>query len=168
MKLLILLFVITFIFLCSFVRADEIDDLIPFIIQVESGGNPNAVSGAGAIGLMQITPIVYLGFSQEHRGKDTRGLIRKTKFMKLFSKYEAANGPYMINLYIPEFNKYVGEWYLRRLKDHYLKDNYTIERMLHAWNGGITRLRKLNYDCSKMPQESREFSKKVLKLYEKQ
>ncbi|GAH13902.1 unnamed protein product, partial [marine sediment metagenome] len=71
------------------------------------------------------------------------------------------------DLFVPEVNKGVGTWYLRRLKDHYLKDNYTIERMLSAWNGGITRLRRLNYDCSKMPKETRNFVKKVLRLYKK-
>ncbi len=70
------------------------------------------------------------------------------------------------DLFDIEKNIFIGKWYLRRLKNHYLKDDYTIERMLHAWNGGITRLRKLDYDCSKMPRESREFSKKVLRLYE--
>ena len=42
--------------------------------------------------------------------------------------------------------------YLRRLKDHYLKGVYTEERILAAYNGGITRLKNVNYDISKMPR----------------
>ena len=160
MKLLILLFVITFIILCSFVGADEIDDLIPFIIQVESGGNPHAVSNRGAIGLMQITPIVLKEWNKH------LCFITYTDGTEV--KWWEYNCNKPKDLFNVDTNIKIGEWYLRRLKDHYLKDNYTIERMLHAWNGGITRLRKLNYDCSKMPRETRNYVKKVMALYEKQ
>ena len=131
---------------CNPIFADEIEDIIPAIIKVESGGNPHAVSKAGAIGLMQITPIVLKEYNQHYT---------------YFLTYTMEDMKY------PFANKVVGYWYLRRLKDHYLKDNYTIERMLAAYNGGITRLKKCNYDISKMPVETRQYVKKVMRLYKK-
>lgn len=128
----------------SICQADEIDDLIPYIIEVESHGNPTAISLAGAIGLMQITPIVLKEFQE--------------------TEFPAGN---IWDLFNAEKNVFLGTWYLRRLKDHYLKDHYTIERMLAAYNGGITRLRKVNYDINKMPHETREYVKKVMKLYQR-
>lgn len=132
-----------FLLMANGAWADVIDDLVPAIIQVESHGNPNAVSPAGAIGLMQITPIVLREFKQ------TLGYGKGFDF----------------DLYNAQVNVIIGTWYLRRLKDHYLKDKFTIERILAAYNGGITRLRKVNYDVSRMPKESREYVKKVIKLY---
>ena len=133
---------------------DDLNDLIPAIIEVESGGNPNALSEDNCRGLMQISEIVFKEY------KDI-----------------ASHGPWAILspvnywddvtvLYKPEINKHIGRWYLRRLKDHYLKENYTIERLLAAYNGGITRLKEVNYDINKMPLETRKYIKKVLKLYE--
>ena|SRR3990167_3815804 len=122
-------------------RADEIDDLIPAIIQIESGGNPRAVSPKGAIGILQITPIVLEEYNQVEK--------------------RIIKGP----LFDPQVNIEYGQWYLRRLKDHYLKDKYTIERMLAAYNGGITRLRDVNYDVSKMSSETKNYVKKVMQIY---
>lgn len=137
---------------------DEILDLIPAIVQVESGGNPNAVSKAGAVGLMQITPQGALAEWNKYGPVQIQvtsgGWIEHQELLN------------RDDLFDPRINVIVGEWYLRRLKDHYLKDEYTLECLLCAWNGGITRLRKLNYDCGKMPRESKTFTKKVLKLYE--
>src|SRR3990167_9498323 len=82
--------------ICGQARADEIDDLIPAIIQVESSGNPNAVSKAGAIGLMQITPIVLKEYNQHAPSGFLCG----------------------IDLYNPYDNKAIGAWYLHRLKEH--------------------------------------------------
>ena len=173
-----------------FVYADEIDDIIPAIIQIESSGNPNAISHCGAVGLMQITPIVLQEFNL------------KTKHAYPLS---------MTDMLSPEWNKFVGTWYLRRLRDYYLKDiaiAYVCNRQTHiiraysacvekngvrnfgvvdntdiswaeletseevelalvcaAYNGGITRLRKCKYDINCMPKETRNYVKKVMKLY---
>jgi soluble lytic murein transglycosylase-like protein len=122
--------------------ADEIKDVIPAIIEVESRGNPHAVSPCGAIGLMQVTPIVLEEINTAY-GTNIK----------------------LIDLTDPIVNKYVGELYLRRLKDHYLQERYSVERMLAAYNGGIGRLRKCSYNINKMPRETREYVKKVMKLY---
>ncbi len=143
--------------LIGIVRADEIDDnLISAIIQVESGGNPNAVSSQGAIGLMQITQIVFEEWDIEK--SDFANSCAWNPPCRLCKKP-------IIDLYNPKDNIRVGTWYLSRLKYYYLKENYTIERLLAAYNGGITRLKKCNYDVSKMPKETREYVKKIMKLY---
>ena len=155
----ILLIYCLFVLLCKACFAEEIrwDDLIAVIIHCESAGDGTAVSDKGAIGLMQITPIVLLEFKETHRGLNRPKVADELNFPIV---------PTSVDLYNPDFNKYVGTWYLKRLRDHYLKENYTLERLLCAWSGGITRLRKLNYDCSKMPYESREFTRRVLRLYD--
>ena len=137
--------------LAGWAIGDEIDDLIPAIIEIESGGNPHAVSPAGAVGLMQLSVLVV----EEYAEIEDRFYLDAAPGFVVQRWYDKR--------YIPSWNLMVGEWYLRRIRDHYLKENYTVERLLHAWNGGITKLRKYNYDCSKMPKESREFSRKVLK-----
>ena len=145
------------------VQADGLnwDRLITALIEVESGGDPNAVSKAGAVGLMQITPIVLSEYSQ---------FLSKNGVTEIYAPDGSLFSVplYMPNLYNSSLNKIIGTWYLKRLKDHYLKDSYTLERLLCAWNGGITRLRKHGYDCSKMPRESINFSRKVMRLYKAQ
>lgn len=150
---------------CELVRADEIDNLVPYIIEVESGGNSRAVSPAGAIGLMQITPIVLEEYIQNKEWGMYITDFETGVWYDIDGKNPNVPPLTMKEMTIGNINIRIGTWYLRHLKDHYLKDKYTVERLLCAWNGGITRLRKLNYDCSKMPKESREFTKKVLRLY---
>ena len=139
--------------ICGPAQADEIDDLIPAIIEVESGGRANAISPKGAIGLMQITPIVVKKFNEYH--------------------YKTMEIPKMADLYLPvtqndlfiaDKNKFIGTWYLRHLKDHYLKDHYTIERLLATYNMGPTRLKKLDYEWWRI-KETKNYVKKVLALY---
>lgn len=180
--------------------ADEIDDILPFVIQVESSGNPNAVSKDGCVGLMQVSPIVLIEYTNVMGGN------------RLLPYYHYED------LFDPEINVKIGTWYLRRLRDHYLTDkkiqqhlNYMAKKenwlikdnppisicgypcglgitifmndtgnskwanttdiklalILSAYNGGPTRLKKVNYDISKMPEETRDYVRKVMKLYKK-
>ena len=172
-----------FIYLISPCLADDIDDIIPFIITCESSGNPNAVSKAGAIGLMQITPIVLEEWNWEHptfgdyrawlwvnRNKlltengytDSFGSMRlmygaddlskldyepsdwsiKAEDLKKWKGKPKPKGYEYLNISgIPQWTTYkpkqlfdkninmkIGEWYLRRLKDHYLKDVEVLEQ----------------------------------------
>ena len=130
------------LFFCQNSFSQDIDNnLIQAIIQVESGCNPNAYNPCSqARGLMQITPIVRSEYLQFNKGCP--------------------------QYYNSEDNINMGYWYLLRLKDHYLKDKYTIERLLSAYNGGITRLRKLDYDVSRMPKETRDYVRKVMRIYQ--
>lgn len=151
-----ILFLFCLLFAMSQVRGAEIDDLVPFIIQVESSGNPNAVSKAGCIGLMQISSIVFREYCQEEVG-DKIGI---------FTNYISNK------LYNPQINITIGTWYLHRIKKHYLKidgkDYYTIERMLASYNGGPTRMRRLlrqGKDWQDMPRESVNYVRKIMRLY---
>lgn len=139
----------------------EVDKkLVDAIIQVESSGNPDKVSKAGAIGLMQITPIVLKEFNDREYNPEHYFICgQDVSFVKPILPKES--------LFNKDVNKSVGTWYLKRLKDHYLKDKYTLEHLLAAYNGGITHLRKCGYDVNKMPKETREYVVKVMKEYNK-
>ena len=98
-----ILLVICMMLLAGINWADEIDEILPYLIQVESGGNPNAVSNKGAVGLCQITPIVL----EEYNNHNPSGW----------------NPQYNIGvLYDNQMNVGIALWYLTRLRDHYLKD----------------------------------------------
>ncbi|OGM12531.1 hypothetical protein A2V80_00870 [Candidatus Woesebacteria bacterium RBG_16_39_8b] len=112
---------------------------------MESGGNPLALSEDNCRGLMQISEIVF----NEWKRKE-------------LSAGQKCNYTFE-DVYRWTLNKIIGERYLRRLRYHY--NCYTLEQILAAYNGGITRLRKCNYDISKMPRETRDYVRKVMKLY---
>ena len=152
--------------LCQISNAEDLDwgKLIPAIIQIESSGNCNAFNEkSGAVGCMQLTYPCIKEYANEHdlstRSGRRGNVMIGTQSDRFTQSFESAN-------YIHRNNIKIGTWYLRRLKDHYLKDNYTLERLLAAYNGGITRLRKVDYDVKKMPRETRAYVKKVLKIME--
>ena len=121
--------------------ADEINDLIPRIVMAESSGNPHAISKANCRGLMQISEIVL-------------------------REYNQCNGTsYLPNrLFDGTFNMNVGEWYLRRLKTHYIPpDKYSVELLLSCYNVGPTHMRKKDWDWMKAPEETLKYIQKVLK-----
>lgn len=144
--------------LSPLVWADEIDDLVPFIIQVESNGDRYALSKDNCRGLMQVSEVVLNEFYNIHLGQSVPQNLINAGII---------GDKTVLDLYNPVFNKYVGSWYLHRLRDHYLKENYTIERLLAGYNGGITRLKQCNYDVSKMPKETRNYVHKIMRLYRK-
>jgi len=116
------------------------DKIIDAIISVESGGNPNAVSKKGAIGLMQIMPKTARnpGLSM---GK---GIDPKT-------------------LSDPVVNRKFGTEYFSRLVKRYSGD---VDKALAAYNGGyglVDRLIKEHGEqyLSKMPKETRDYVRKV-------
>lgn len=144
---------------------DEIDDLIPFIIKVESNGNPNAVSPQGCVGLLQVNPNGALKEYNEVRTGEWATNNPPISDMRYFppappQKYQIAD------LFDIKINIKVGTWYLRRLKDHYIpQDKYSIDLLCACYNAGPTRMRKVNWDISKAPKETRSYVRKVLKLY---
>ena len=83
------------------------------IIQVESEGNPNAVSG-NSVGAMQITPILV---------KDCNDILKKKKSKKRFTmadRYSVAKSKEMFLL----------------IQSHYNPEN-SIEKAIRSWNGGV-------------------------------
>ena len=83
------------------------------IIQVESEGNPNAVSGK-SVGAMQITPILV---------KDCNDILKKQKSSKRYT---------MADRYSVEKSK---EMFLI-IQKYYNPEN-NIEKAIRLWNGGV-------------------------------
>ena len=83
------------------------------IIQVESEGNPKAVSG-NSVGAMQITPILV---------KDCNEILKKKKSKKRYTmadRYSVAKSKEMFLL----------------IQSHYNPEN-SIEKAIRSWNGGV-------------------------------
>ena len=83
------------------------------IIQVESEGNPNAVSGK-SVGAMQITPILV---------KDCNDILKKQKSKKRYTmadRYSVAKSKEMFLL----------------IQKYYNPEN-SVEKAIRSWNGGI-------------------------------
>jgi soluble lytic murein transglycosylase len=85
--------------------------LLAAVIYRESGFDAGAESGAGAIGLMQLTPDTAKGIALRTGG----------------GRFQVSD------LYDPELNVRYGSWYLRHLLDSYDGD---LRRALAAYNGG--------------------------------
>ncbi len=92
--------------------------LLAAVIYTESKFNPDARSGAGAIGLMQLLPDTARGIAIRTGG---------TKFV-------------VDDLYVPELNVRYGAWYLRHLLDRY-GDERTALAAYHAGQGNVDRWR---------------------------
>ncbi len=83
------------------------------IIQVESEGNPKAVSG-NSVGAMQITPILV---------KDCNQILKKQKSKKRFTmsdRYSVAKSKEMFLL----------------IQKYYNREN-NVEKAIRSWNGGV-------------------------------
>ena len=83
------------------------------IIQVESEGNPKAVSG-NSVGVMQITPILV---------KDCNDILKKQKSKKRYTmadRYSVAKSKEMFLL----------------IQKYYNPEN-SIEKAIRSWNGGV-------------------------------
>ena len=83
------------------------------IIQVESGGDPKAVSG-NSVGAMQITPILV---------KDCNNILKKQKSKKQYT---------MNDRYSVEKSK---EMFLI-IQKYYNPEN-NVEKAIRSWNGGV-------------------------------
>ena len=142
-KILFLILAFLLIPSCAYaLETPDWDKLVRAVIHCESSGRPHVVSEAGAVGLMGITPIVLKEWNNNHRA------IPDENIGKLFE---------------PRFNVEIGTWYLKRLFHHYKCT--TIEEIAMAYNFGITRCKKINFDLSKTCRETRNYVKKIKELY---
>lgn len=129
-------------------KAQDIDNkFIDAIAKVESNHTPSAFNArSGAIGIMQITPIVLKEYNLHNR--------YKYKPEELFDL---------------RVNTIVGSWYLRRIVSHYFtvyKIPDTPDNICIAYNWGIGNLRKWlrnGSDYSKLPRETSDYISKVRK-----
>lgn len=169
----ILLWLICFLVIFGAVklaRAEDInwDTLIPAIIQVESSGNPNAFNkNSGAIGLMQITPIVLKEYN-EINGHYVE--IRTGEFNTYEDVAKKLNRITYEQLYDEYINIKIGTWYLNRIWEHYLphyKLDQTLENLCIAYNFGIGNLVKYRQGTTKLPLETKNYIKKVNYLLRK-
>ncbi len=209
---------------CVVGNADEdiISQILPYLIAQESNGNPNAIGKAGEIGICQISPIVLREYCRQKDFEFLCLYLGTEKYDLYFGDYffccpEHGNlGPTYRSMRHPEYNKRVALSYLRRLRDHYLKDvecyiyggsfsvftkendfpyspvktsasvsmwdffgkreysenwsdisgeEYKLMLVLSAYNAGITKLRRNNYDINKMPASTRKYVRDIMRAY---
>ena len=138
----------------------KFQDLINALIQRESRGDPSAVSGKGAVGLMQIMP--------QHAG-DLHGTSAPSIFDEARSRgfdvpdesVDTARGLLMD----PVLNQALGDPYLRDLMREY---SGNIDLALTAYNAGPTTMRNVlaaGRDIPSMGQEAREYAGHIRDLY---
>lgn len=116
------------------------------VIQQESAGNPKAVSGAGAVGLMQLMP-------------ETAHDIAKAMNI---ADYDLKD---------PETNRKMGEFYLNLLLDMF----ENVELALAAYNCGMGRVKKLiklhgnSWESIKFyaPKETQDYVTKIMRNYDR-
>lgn len=131
------------------------DKLVNAVIQVESNGNSNAHNKkSGAIGLMQITPIVL---------KEWNELYWKKKIAKQTKIYAPFRIEHMTDM---KANIDCGTWYLRDRIPQMLKYYHkpiTLDNLLISYNAGISYVIK----NKPLPRETRQYLKKVKAIYQK-
>jgi soluble lytic murein transglycosylase-like protein len=108
------------------------------IIDIESRGNPKAISPCGARGLMGIMPCTLKEWNQAHPKQ-------KYNFDQMFN---------------PEINVQVGRWYLEQRVPFFLKYfkiEDTIEHRIASYNCGIGRLKAEEDHGKILPKETRNY-----------
>ena len=143
--------VITFLIIILWVviaNAEEPDwnEIVPIIIQIESSGNPNAISEDNCRGLMQISEMVLKEYNQNYIRN--YGNIPNEKFY-----YD------LEDLFDPYINKRIGTWYLKRIWNHYLQGIGTIDDLLICYNFGYGNWLKYKQGKIKLPKETRNYLK---------
>ena len=128
----------------SCAKAEMID--INAIIQIESSGNPYAVSKDNCIGLMQISEAVR----QEYNYNKTPS--------QMMSKHD---------LFCPAYNVGIGVWYInirisQLLRTYHLPD--TVENRLIAYHDGIGNLVKYRQGKRNLGPAMKGYLKKYAKL----
>ncbi len=119
------------------VQAVQID--MEAIKQIESGGNPEAVSSTGARGLYQIMPITLKAYNQRHKAEYSEN-----------------------DLFNPSINEKIARWYLEiRIPEllRYYNLEVDLVNVLWSYNAGIGRVRN-----GIMPEETERYIKKYMEV----
>src|SRR5690606_28483060 len=120
------------------------------LIEQESGGNPNAVSPKGAIGLMQVMPRTAVDISKALGD----GLLDKNMTDERIASIISN----------PVVNQRYGEYYLKDMIRRFAPRG-GLEAALIAYNGGPERAKKWiesGFDDSVLPKETRDDYKTVM------
>lgn len=118
------------------------------LVTQESGGDANAISPKGAIGIMQVMPGTAIDIAKDLKDKN---------FNPKWNAQEITQ--YLSN---PTINQRYGDYYLRKQIKAYGGD---LEAALIAYNGGPGRANewlKANRDDSVLPAETRKYYKAIL------
>jgi hypothetical protein len=115
MKKILMIVSMNLVMLTPFAKTPKFNwnPVMDAIIQVESEGNPKAVSG-NSVGVMQITPILV---------EDCNNILKKQKSKKRFT---------LADRYSVEKSK---EMFL--LIQSYYNPTNSIEKAIRLWNGGV-------------------------------
>lgn len=138
--------------------------LLISLMRRESSFYSDAISSAGAIGLMQLMP------------STAKGLIQKADFITNLSSITLNDYAVKRILRNPRYNFNLGQDYMRQLLDNGINKNNLLYA-LASWNGGVLNLKNWKKDAYRLPKdylffienipfgESRDFVKKVLTDY---
>lgn len=124
------------------------------MVSVESSGNTNAVSRKGATGLMQVLPSTAM--------KPGFGMPDIFEFANFSGEKTVANAQSLLTN--PAIGKPYGDLYMQKMLDRY---NGNLEHALIAYNwgpGNADKWLKQGADKSKLPEETRNYIKKINKL----
>ncbi len=128
----------------------RLDSLTKKIIQIESKWDPLAKGKYGAIGLMQVRPIVLDEWKRLHPSK---------------RKYQQRD------LFDPHTNIMIGEWYLQEvIGNHYLPYfdlSCTDENKAAAYNMGPTKLGEIGdaiENFSKLPLITKDYLRQIWRM----
>src|ERR1051326_8233367 len=114
--------------------------LVRAVIYEESYFDQNAHSGAGAVGLMQVTSIIVREWTRV-TGKQHLALV----FPNAVDGHTQAEALRMKNeqlLYYPEINLHLGCWYLDQLMKRYSDQDEPLPIVLASYNAGPTNAQR--------------------------
>jgi len=122
-----------------FDRNKIIDAFLPALVQIESGGDPNAVGSKGERGLCQIMQATWFDMADEPFEK----AFDPATNLSVARRY--------LNWIWATLSRWTGESTIIDIRD-----------VLACYNGGIGRFRSMGYELGKMPESTQRYVEKVM------